>query len=511
MKTPQLFLIISLIVCNNCLGQIVKTVIGPDAGNLGGCLLVLKNGNVIFSSQDRKTSIYKLEVFNSDLIKINEKELNYKTPSLDKAYSKSKQTAYMQKIYEIGDKIVIFEMDNKIDGKKECGLYRIIMNSTNLEIEKEELILKVNRAGSAVSSPYKDEYGLDSPFFYITKDENSDYYAIIKYGYQKRDDAESHFEVHHYSPEHKEISNAKFDYLNNQYNYARPLNFTVYADKYVILISSVFNSEHRLTMDTKIVLSKLEKGKTEFIHIELDFTKNFDSDYCAMKKNEKHNTLEVLVYNKEGANMTKRVYSLIFQSLDPEKMVLNKMYVMPRNKLNNFAVNNCNINKGYGNGMISDYYINNNGNIVATSVKNVFSLAQGYALSGDPELIGFCEFDNSGNDINAWTYPHFSDCINTTFSNEKGIFSLINEIAENMETPLSSKFKSTYEKEINAVLLTLKDNGEIQRQYVFGKPEKKKNIFINRGYFDKRSKTYIAWLSSGKDDKNEKIALIKFQ
>ncbi len=510
MKKALVFIIALLILSNTVSAQVVQSWLGPDAGNLASCQLVMKNGNSVFLEQNPKTLKYKLVVFNNKLVQVLEKEFDYKSPALKKAHSAKNVNIYLQKIYEIGGKLVMFEMDNKIDGKDQCGLYRILMNPATLEIEKEEQILMINKAGSAINAPTYDVYGTDSPFYYISKDENSDYYAIIKYGHQKRNDEGTNYEVHHYSPDHKEINNVKFDYVNSKYGYARPLNLLVYANKYVILATYAFNSEKKINRDTKIIFSKLEVGKNSFYHEELDYTQDFDADYCTLKKNETQNRIEALIYTKLGEGLIKTRYSLIFQSIEPGKMSLSAPYVLPQKMLDDYAIKHCN-EKGYGGSMIKDYQLSPNGTILATSVKNVFFLKDGDALSGNPELIGFSEFNNAGKDINAWAYPHLGNGEIITVCNSKGNFALINEIDENMNKPLNEKFKDVSEKEVNVVLLTLKNNGEISREYVFGKQEKKKNIHMIRGFYDEKSKIYIAWVATGKDEKSRRLAIIKFE
>ncbi len=499
-----------LIVSNLIFGQTVKTEIGsPIVGDIGDPVLVMKNGFSVFEFNDEKTKTLKLTIFNDKLKQIATKELKFKMVDFARAFSAADPTICVLKTYEINGKIVIFIKDNKIEKKMQCGLYRLIINPNNAEIEKEELLLTVDKGGFTDDAP-SNSFGMDSPFYFISKDDNSDYYAIIKYGYQKRSDGASNYEVHYYSPDNKEINTVNFDYVGNKYEYARPLNLIVYSDKYLVIASYAFNSEKKNNKDTKIVFSKLEKGKKTFTHKELDYSENFNSSYCSLKKNEKNNLLEALVYTEAKQKGDKIFYGMIFQSLDPEKMELTKPYTLPQKKLDEFVSKKCGAKNGYDGGMVDGFEVDANGNNFTTSKKNVIIFQAGKAISNDPELFGFSSFDANGNELNAWAYPHITSSFYKTICNDKGNFFLMDEMEENMDKPLSKKFEPIAPIRSNAIIITLKDNGEMSKEYIFGKPDKT-NTFLWRMNYNSQLKSAIAVICVGKDLKNKKIARIKFE
>ena len=509
MKKILIFTTILIIAGNAVFAQNFKTVIGEDENGVGDCLMIMKNGNSVFKDSKKGNENYFIAIYDGNLKRITEKELIYKTKDLADADYKKKTFRSIEKCFEINGKIVLFVLFTREKGEKELSMYRIIMNATTANIEKEELLFTINKIGNE----FLNAYGVDNPQYIISKDENSDYYAIIKYITQKRDDVAGNYEVHHYSPDNKEISSAKFDYVDNTYEFARPLSLMVFADKYVLIANFAFNSERKKDKDTKVVFSKLEKGKSTFTHKGLNYSENFSTDQIIMKNNGKYNIIQTLVF-VQNRNYKNEVvsHSLVFQSINPETMDLYKPYSLSLKKLNEYAEKNCDQKEAFDKPRFKDFQISPKGNNIAFLEKEEGQRVGG-KLVGSQGLYGFSEFDANGVEINAWAYPSVAYNCFSIFTS-KGNYMLIDEMEENMDRPMSKKYKDGDSDKSNAVLLSFKDNGEISKEYVFGQPENKKNNYVHDYFYDEKSKTMIARIRSGKydkDGKNEKLVKIKFE
>jgi hypothetical protein len=508
----QILLSALLLITHFAIAQPFKTemsvMLSEDPGTPE---LTLKNGYTLFAKDDPKKKAITLTLFNEKHKQIAQTDVAFSQVDISRKFASQDVTIWVLGYYEINGDIVMFVRDNKVERKLKCGLYRIILDAKTTKVKKEELLMSVNKGGFARNNPV-NSYGIDAPFYFIAKDPASDYYAIVKYGYQKKDNEDCNYEVYHYSPEHKEINKAKFDYVNGKYMYARALNVAVNADKYVFISTYAFNEESKRGKDTKIVFSKLEQGSTSFIHKELDYSEDFSASLCTLKKNAKNNIYEALIYvevRKGSGNMT-TYYQLIFQGIDPEKMELNKPFTLPQDQLDKFVATNCGESKGYKGGMINSFNVTNAGNNIAILKKNVTGFYDGGSYSLDPELYGFIAFDVDGKELNAWAYPH-TDNLMFSISNAKGDFMIMNEMEKNMDLPLNKKHGGVKEVLSNAVIITLKDNGEMSKEYLFGTQGEGNNMYVDKIKYDQQSNTAIAVVGVGKDKKNKKIVWVKFE
>ncbi|MEI6488338.1 MAG: hypothetical protein WCP52_05220 [Bacteroidota bacterium] len=477
-----------LIAANGIYGQTLKTTIGDDSPN-GDFLLLMNNGSVVYETYTKKESFPAITIFDADLKKIAEKELVYTSKALSEYNRNKRKKTYLRKAFAINNKIVLF-ISFYDEGEKSSSLGRVIVNPLTAEIEKEDVLFTMNR-GYESDAELK---GIDNPDILFSKDDNSDYYAIIKYVHQKKSYGNGkNYEIFHYSPEHKDITNINFEYVNKKYECARPLSLLVFADKYLIISSFAFNSEKQGTIGNKFVISKLEKGTKTFIHKEIDYQNNYKTDKCLMQWNEKNKIIEALVYTQVGkdkvAFMTglNTYLALIFQNIEPEKLELTKPYELPYNMLNEYVTKRVEKKKGYDKSMIDNFQIESNG-------KNLALLAPQNGLHG------LVEFDVNGKELNAWAYPNtFVSFFPVT--NSKGVFAIIDEMETNMETPINNKFDS-YDnaRSRSPVLLTLKENGDVLKEYIFGKPERKKYSEFAVKYYDKKSNTIVGILYSGQND-----------
>ena len=505
------FFILLFAVSINLTSQTFKTDISQTLqGDIGFPELLMKNGNTVFALNDKSKKTLVFTIFNSKHRQIIQKEISFKKVDFTHAFAPPDPSVDILKTVEIKGKIVLFIKDNKASNKGECALFRVIINANSAEIEEEELLFSINREGFAGNNP-RSENGEDSPFYFISKDENSDYYAIIKYGNLKQNVIAGNYEIHWYSSDHKEINKSNFDYVNNKYEFARPLNLIVNANKYLLLTTYVYNKSGEKIKNIKVVFSKLEIGKTDFVHKEEQYALDFNSSFCTMKENKTKNLVEALIYNEMTGDDGKTYYLLIFQNINAEKMETEKPYPLPQKMLDEFVINNCKDSKGYNDGFIDTYEIDGDGNNIAICKKNVSFFAGGYAYSPNPELFGFSLFDSHGKELNAWAYPHIDNGLIVPVCNKRGNFMVMNELQENMDLPLDIKHISIKPRDAsNAILVSLKAGGEIEKNYIFGKPAGNNNIYFYSMNYDSKLNTAVGIIGVGKGNKDKKVAWIKF-
>lgn len=517
MKRSIYFLVFFCAICKLLMAQSIKTEFSQTFTDfIGSPALVLKNGYVLFSRDDHKNKVLELLLFDNKHILITRKTIAFSKIDYIRRFASADVTIIPLGYYEINGKIVLFVKDNKVERKMVCGLYRVIINPSTLQIENEELLLTINKGGFSDNSP-ASSFGADSPFYFLNVDKESGYYAIVKYGYQKKNETESNYDIYWYSPEHKEINKTTFDYLNNKYGYARALNLYVNSDKYIILSTYVFNSESKKNLDTKLVISKIEKG--EITHKELEYSNNFSSSYCTIKANKVLKELEMLFYTETGEEGNKTIYELFFQSISPEKMEVKKPYILPQQMLNNYAIQKCGLDKGYTEGFIDGFNFDLKGNIVAVFKKNVIKFSNNGAKTLNPEHVGVTVFEATGKELSAWVYPY-----NTTemlapnirvVNTAKGNFILLNDLEENIKSPLNKKREYVKKKDLsNAVFITLLENGEIKTDYLFGVPSgRDSNIYgdFANCLYDESTKTLIIVTNQGLEFKNRRVAWVKLE
>ena len=88
---------------------------------------------------------------------------------------------------------------------------------------------------------------------------------------------------------------------------------------------------------------------------------------------------------------------------------------------------------------------------------------------------------------------------------------VMNELQENMDLPLDIKHISIKPRDAsNAILVSLKAGGEIEKNYIFGKPAGNNNIYFYSMNYDSKLNTAVGIIGVGKGNKDKKVAWIKF-
>lgn len=453
------------------------------------CQIITNDGRSIYTFTDAKSNRQWVSC-DKNLVVIKQAELTLKAQPVIKKKSE-KNPLIIVGCLEIKGQIYFFLQLPSADSEDEINLYRVKFNNDLTSIMEETLVLRVK--GS---------------YFNLKQDENSDHYAVVNRTEKDRTliDRNDNYTIYHFNADHKEIARADFDYVNNKYKYGSFLDFTVYGDKYIITANYVYNSESKRKIDTKLVFSKLEKGKNTFSHYTMNSTENFVSDKCILRKNNQKQLLQALVYTQVDkgydilTNTQTTYYVLLMQNINPESMLLKEPFLITNKKLDEYVIKNCGLKNGFTqSGLINDFIVSSTGN-------NFFTVS-------NPSFYGFFECDANGTELNAWAYP---SVFFTYYIIENGgeYFILLNELEANMSKALKEKFKSYNAEKGHLIFLGLRKNGDLTRKYVFEPADQRpfsylETNFLGEPYFNSKVKTCIVKTKMGKGKNNSRwISLI---
>lgn len=501
-------------------------------------VIMLRNNNTGLLEVTKKDGI-SFTLFDAARKKISSKKLDLKKVPENLGFSN------IEGCYDIGGDFTffIFVIKENTEGKKIPSLFRVIMNGSTGDIKSEDVVAELNEY--RMSQGYGLVFGdVDPPGIFVEKDPESDYYAVIRYNTL---DAETNnrIEIIHYGPDHKEIQRGKYVTPNNKYKFTKYLGAYVHKDSYVLLGSYAFNTEKSGGEEARYYVAQLNKGKTNFVQKELVYTA-----YC-----KKANA--VFTYNKvrNVVNMTIVQYKaltamsgIIFQSIDPTTLQLEKPYTPDLSKLDEYYTAKMERKKDiYSESAAPQgFFIDKAGNLTVMYQYIMFRVQQGQygmpsqIVSTNLMDIGLVTLSPEGKVLKTAMIPY-----NTIRNGDKGTFSAIdvkkgkkgpfpfmggtawdwcfgidmistetndylfcNNLVANVDMPENEKPKLINAiKYTNAMKYTV-GSSPVKKDYIFGAPDGKKDghyCNFSGSDYNPTTKTYATVVADLKDDKSKVV------
>jgi hypothetical protein len=334
-------------------------------------------------------------------------------PAKKKIYDGSiKMTVSQEKItrFRVGG---FFKIENELVvmltgyPDKKPTLYRFIIDGTTGALKKEEKLLELPALGKGAG--YAIEYGgVAEPGFYVKKDPNSDYYAILLFD-SFASESNKRIEIAHYSPKHEQINRAFFTSPNGEFKYLSYMDIYVNADKYIMLSSFVYNTKSSGGEKSFLYVSKLAKGSTAFVNKELPYTKYFTRCTSSFDLDKKtgivYHSLRTYLPNESKSGM--EVYEFLIQAVNPDKMELGILFNPPLDKAKadySAKIKNKKKDRGFA-GLQQNYLIDQSGSFVVLNGMTALTSSSGI-YSTDFEDMAFTSMTLEGKEKYGFAIPY---------------------------------------------------------------------------------------------------------
>jgi hypothetical protein len=387
----------------------------------------------------------------------------------------------------------------------------MIIDPNDAKLKSEEIIAT---AKSGADGQKYDSYDDTRTYgFLLKKDPESDYYAVLSCLSIKATEGDN-FQIIHFSPEHKEINKATFSAPDKTFSFINYLSIHVKSDKYVILGSFLYNSDKfQQNAKSKTYLSKLKNGSTSFSHVEIKEASAFQRSHGKFEYDPINNLLFLIIETNLEQTKTSN-YAFFLQPINPDDLTLLPLFSLPTQKADEYFVTNVKPNSKTGfQGMPQNYLVDQSGNHMVlfqnTILKSSSSSRQTFfneiAITsfdkGGKELYGFiipCNYYLDGSHVQftyydgkkgykpglAWTgsgFPRYWLFHIDMVSSKKFNYIFMNNRPDNFEDPDNIKKKQMMTlSSLTATYYKLQTNGELTKDYLFGKPSKTNaNQFCN--------------------------------
>lgn len=508
----------------------------------------LSNGNTFFFHFTKKEGI-EIVVYDK-----SHKEISRKTVTSELWDPRRMRESKVEGLYEIGGQPVLF-LHQLLD--KTPTLFRIKFNAMTGEMDGEKQIatLPRYRAGAGWAMMVG---AVDPADFFVEKDPNSDCYAVINFN-SFASESDQRIEVIHYGIEdgkHKVLNKAYYDAQG--FKYTRFIGMTVDGPNRVYLCTYVFNTKNSGGSDSKVIVSRLDKGSTAFMNKMIDFTDDFKDTKAVMAYNPGSKTIQLLTLtymnskSRFFSNTRSNYYMVLMSYINPETLDIVDIKPMVNEKANQYVRANFNA-EGYG-GLPQDMIINkdNSTTVVYEEMTKEVVTNNGAVVSAKTYLgsIGVTELDMKGAESDGyafskmqmannlidplylshkskgfWSYRGaaggFGGLDNNSFmsfdyiNTDKYHYILFNDYPENFAKDDNAKRKKTVVTISGANTVFFRwANGKREKFYLFGTPatdDESKFCAVESSNFDKATNTYATMMieKHGRD-KQAKIAWIKF-
>jgi len=330
----------------------------PEGGS--SRIILMKNGNTLFIHFTPKkgidVTIYDQKHRTNGIV----------NSRVDSWKQKKMRNALLKGVYEINGQAVVF-IEQII--KRSPTLYRMVFDGKSGKKIKEEVVASMQRA--TIGKAYGIGLGvLAMPDFSVSKDPNSEYYAVGIFN-SMNSDRNARVEVIHYSPDHKEINRSYFESPENKYKYLNLLDMYVNKDEFVFIGSYAFNTRTSGGDDSRILIGRMQTGTKGFQYKILDYTDDYKKVETVMKYSQANKQLYML--NAIGAESVKRIptmdkgkkstgYVLQMNIFDPFSLELKSKYFVEHPKLTAYADEHLKAKRKYL-GIIQDFKLNDDNTI----------------------------------------------------------------------------------------------------------------------------------------------------
>ena len=503
-------------------------------------LLQMKNGNTMFFHGTRKNGV-EVTIYDSKRKQIATKEMETKLCDLD-----NMKKAKIIGLYEISGEGVIFlvQADDRVP-----TLYRIRVNATTGVIIKEDELGQLPK--TSMWQGYAMVFGgVDASDMIVEKDPNSDCYATIVFNGFAHNRSER-IRVTHYDGNHKAINTAFYESPGGKFKYLRFIGAAVDGNKR-LFVTTYGHNGNSSDVASRVIVSKLTVGDSNFVHNQLDFSEDFDNTQSVMRYNVNNHQLQLLTLSlvkskhKIMSSKTETFYLTLLSYLDPESLALLNVKVVRGEKID--AYGRKNIDKDYEySGMPQQMIINkdNTTTILSEEMKQVTvqssHSSHTYTYLGP---VGISELSDTGAELHGYaiskkqkadgTFPHLyisqrskgifmvSRKSNTDaflsydyINAPQGNYIVFNDLPGNADKDEEEENRKTV-KSVSATntMCYRLNEPKLDKFYLFGEPDGKHNstfCYIESSDYNKEINTYATIIveRDGRS-KSAKIAWIKF-
>lgn len=479
--------------------------------------------NIVFSidKTPQKNGIAKLKILkngNTASIEIVEEiGLVYKLYDTNKKKISESNTALRDDKFKMNRLRAVFEINGDIMvmmsfyKKTTPTLIRYLFDGSTGQLKSEVEILQLPEITG------NDKYSISvypSPDFLIEKDPITDFYAVGLCDIYSKD-ANRIIKIVHYSPKHEKINDSYLTFQDVKFKMIMLGSIYVNAGESVIITSYFSNSINRRSNDNGYYyISQLNIGSTIFNTKEIALTapcESFMDIDCKLVYNKVKGNIKVVT--KIADNLNWESYKYIIQTVNSKTIELSEKFQFSMQKASTYYAEKISSGNNYE-GVIQSYLVDQNGNnLFLTQPFNV--IEEQMTLTD----IGITYTTPQGTELFGQIIPYSNTYINKIKSNiymnaSKGYFSQVyldeyrgvfvstvaginkNYILLN-NTPVlferSEKERDAYLKPVwmntpmlTSFLYTIGPNGEITKEYLFGKPvtekEAKYGLFHTADY-----------------------------
>lgn len=310
-----LLLLIALLTCLSpaiAQPQISLSVPFEEPENVFNKIIQLRTGNTFLFSIDKGE-------INVTVYDKQHKQISKRTIKDNDLKSEKIGNATINGVYDINGEPVVFI--TVLDGR-EPTLYRLRFDPAKGNIKEDMKIASMPKykAGSGWAMAYGD---VQASEFQVEKDPASDAYGIVAF-HGFAEDSKQRIKLYHFSGEHKKLSESYYGDPGN-FKYLDYITMAVDKER-VVLASYGYNTKASGGKDSRVIISKLNAGESEFAHQLLDFTDDFKNTAGIMRYNPGSDKLQLLTCTyteskgKFMSNKTTNYYLVLMTYINPKTL-----------------------------------------------------------------------------------------------------------------------------------------------------------------------------------------------
>jgi hypothetical protein len=267
------------------------------------------------------------------------------------------KNAEIKNIFETNGKVNIFFQQK--DGVTPV-LYRLTIDPVSgkvvEEIKVDEMTKYWGPVGNMLSGQFAKQY-------FIEKDPESDFYAVVKFDPFARKN-EYRIELMHYDGTHKEINRAFYDSQEGEHKYVNYLSMAVNGGREVFLCTYDYNTRMSGGQSSQINFSKLETGSKEFITQSMKSSDDLKNTTGCLVKIPGANVLQLMSMTLEEVKTKNYAqvmsYSIMLFQVDAKSMAIMSRKSFPPGKLTEYKRRVLKENEGFA-GTPRGFIVNPNG------------------------------------------------------------------------------------------------------------------------------------------------------
>lgn len=464
-------------------------------------ILQLKNGNTCLIELTKKDGI------NATLFDQSRNASASGKLALTLVEDKTKQTS-IPGIFDIGGDAVIFFQQYKDYVPQ---LIRIVIDGSTGKVKSEEKIAELNKLTAA--NGYAFMYGdVEMPGFFVEKDPESDFYAVIRYN-TFAPETKDRIEILHYDGTHKLINKGNYVAPNNRYKYTKYLTTYVHKDDYVLVGAYAFNTKSSGGESARFYVAQLSKGKTAFVQKELTYKEFYKGARCRFIYNKHKETVCMVLITDVTLKDAGREYDIVFQNVNPKTLLLEKPYKADFSAINDAYKSELGKKKDFS-GMVQGTSIDKSGNLVVLFQQTTLKMGNGagvvgttlgdgalMTLSPEGKVISSALYpariyssgnhpafnsDDIRNGVRKWGSYDDPGLANEQYFNpdlistENGTYLLFNNTKKNMELPENKEPKLLKAISLATAVKYTYMGHTIKKEYLLAEPvDEKDNQFCN--------------------------------